>query len=235
MFTKSLIFTAVVAAAPLAALAAPVSSTIQVAPTAVESGGAFVPVIDSDSQAAALGPLSAGATASQIGFSVSASMSAAFASASSGQVTIANGWTADPGVSGSMNFNQTIFEYVFVATGSGLFEVDYVTTLTGNDTFGANQYNLEFGETGGPTQFGQAALNGSGTEDFTVISGEEYRFAIRLTSNISGGIGGRTMSQTGVFDWSGPMAVVPLPAGGPLLAGALAVASGLGFARRRAA
>jgi hypothetical protein len=210
---------AVVAATPAAATII-ISSEISLQANANAGNN---PVIDtnSDSQGATinpLGPVSVSALSVDGNASAQAlaTVSSSWSNASIGQVIFTDiGFITANVTNGSAEtFSGLDWQYVFVATASGSFELDFSvsTDQRTTDAFGLNGVSFLWSGTGGGEFL---TLDTSGTVVRDIIAGTQYTFGLRNASNIFGGLGTRTALMDAIFDFRIP---VPEPSAFALLA-----------------
>ena len=82
--------------------------------------------------------------------------------------------------------DPTRFDYYFIADATGDFVLDYVMTLTGNNTFGLNGVMMSFGVPSSPSFQYFDANAGSGQFVASVVAGELFRFNLDMSANVYG-------------------------------------------------
>lgn len=213
--------------------AAPVSSALDLRPRADGTINAY-----SDSQGATIGPL--GGTTTSVGVngnSTTSTATASFVSAGQGSVSLTNTWNMV--ANGAFDFSSGVrqFSYRFIADANGLFQMNWTQTLS-NTTFGSQFFVLDLENiTTSSTQSQQAVgFNTTGSQSFNLISGDEYEFGIRETSNAAGAIAGSISTHALTLDWTAPIndpVVVAVPEPAPFaVVGLGLICLGLGHRRR---
>lgn len=247
------IVAAILWALAVPALATPIASNIRIVPTvSVVNGGQSardegrLEVGQGDTTDPLAGALSATATAGDATVTAGSEISATWADAGMGRVTITDFWVAttvlQPANSNFFMQPGGFFSYDFIADADGIFSVAYQveTPIAEPDLFGiGNGFTIWFLDALVGTRRVTTGIDAPGVANFDVIAGNTYRLSLQTSGlSISVPLRDREMRQTGIFDWSGPIDSVrpPMPvtepASGILLGIGLAA---IGFARRRRA
>jgi hypothetical protein len=191
--------------------------------------------IDSSSQGATINPLTASVLAVSVAGTARvetfATADATWANASEGNVQFSDvGWSTTGVSSGLAATNSGLdWEYVFQATGTGLFTLDYsIATDTGTtDSFGLNGFSFLWDGPGGGDVLN---LDTAGTITRSIVAGTQYTVRLRNSANIAGGLGARTALMDASFNWDINAASVPEPSIVALLGIGLA---GISYQRKR--
>ncbi len=118
------------------------------------------------------------------------------ADGNSGSVMLQATWNLVDGLSYAAAEN-TKWEYSFTADANGLFELNYLVTLNGRNTFGLNGFYLS-GDLGN----GYFADGDSGVFSANVLAGTTYTVGLRTNANISGNnLSGWDGSLVGLFNF----------------------------------
>ncbi len=151
---------------------------------------------------------------------VTASGSAAWTTASIGEVTYLNvGWSDTIG-DGNANLNaNTGWLYTFKSNVNGSFVIDYsvtaqgVSSTTSNPLFGLVGFYLYEGTGLAPPSNPaiETGLNTSGSISLAIAVGQTYTVQIQDFANISGGIGTTDAHRDGTFEFGVQTQGVPEP------------------------
>lgn len=100
------------------------------------------------------------------------------------------------------------WEYTFTADASGLFELNYLMTPSGGDTFGLNGIYVT-GDLGGGFF---ATTGGGGQFTANVIAGNTYTFGLGMNANISSdNLSGWNATMVGLFNFKMPAGSASVP------------------------
>ncbi len=122
------------------------------------------------------------------------------ADGNSGSVMMQATWNLVDGLTYAGAENSK-WEYTFTADASGLFELNYLMTPSGGDTFGLNGI-LVTGDLGGGYF---STTGGGGVFTANVLAGNTYTFGLSMNANISSGnLSGWNATMVGLFDFKLP-------------------------------
>jgi hypothetical protein len=204
-----------------------------------ENGHLVASSSNSDPQNQAINPLSAVSFAESGSDEVLSLATATWTNAASGQVYMQFGWTFNLPLTdtASATFGSIpttpVWTHDFTSDASGVYQVSYSTSASGSNLFGSSRFSFDFNG----SLLGTAPLNATGTFSEPITAGVPYQVTITSTPNIGGGVGTRTMLESGTFDWqfsaNDPNLATPEPASITLLASGFLAAGGFGVIRRR--
>lgn len=146
------------------------------------------------------------------------------ADGNSGTVMLQSTWNLVNGLSHA-SAEPSEWEYTFKADANGLFELNYLVTITGQNTFGLNGIYLT-----GDLGYGYFAKGDSGVFSANVLAGTTYTVALRTHANIaSSNLSGWDGTLVGLFNFklTGSASVPDTASTLGLLAVSLAVLAGL--------
>ena len=236
--TYALAGTAIMALVASMPAAATIAVSSQISLQADADADNSTPVTDTNSVAQGntvnpLGPISVLATSSQ-GNALAqalATVGSTWVDPSRGQVRFEDvGFITRDVTGGSADtFSGLDWEYVFIATATGQFDLawDISRDARTTDAFGLNGITFEWSGPGGNDFLD---LDTVGALSRNIVAGQQYTFGLRNVSNIFGQLGTRTALMDADISWRMPSAV-PEPSTVMLLALSML---GIGIRRRTA-